>query len=143
MQDNSSSEPTLQDNSKSTPPRILVVEDNDLNLKLFKDLLMSQGYDVLHTRDGVEAFRLARLHMPHLVLMDIQLPEVSGFEVTRWLKEDPNLKNIPVMAVTAFAMAGDEEKARLAGCSAYITKPISVKPFLATVAHCLALTPIA
>ena len=117
--------------------RILVVEDNDLNLKLFRDLLIAQGYSVLHTRDGVEAFRLARTHKPDLVLMDIQLPEVSGFEVTRWLKEDPALRDIPVVAVTAFAMAGDEEKAKAAGCAAYVTKPIAVRPFLETVAKCL------
>jgi two-component system, cell cycle response regulator DivK len=117
--------------------RILVVEDNDLNLKLFRDLLIAQGYSVIHTRDGVEAFRLARTHTPDLILMDIQLPEVSGFEVTRWLKDDPGLRDIPVVAVTAFAMAGDEEKARVAGCAAYVTKPIAVKSFLETVAKCL------
>ena len=117
--------------------RILVVEDNDLNLKLFRDLLIAQGYSVIHTRDGIEAFRLARTHKPDLVLMDIQLPEASGFEVTGWLKDDPALRDIPVVAVTAFAMAGDEEKARSAGCAAYLTKPISVRPFLETVAKCL------
>jgi two-component system cell cycle response regulator DivK len=117
--------------------RILVVEDNDLNLKLFRDLLIAQGYSVLHTRDGVEAFRLARTHKPDLVLMDIQLPEVSGFEVTRWLKDDPGLRDIPVIAVTAFAMAGDEDKARAAGCAAYVTKPIAVRSFLETVSKCL------
>lgn len=117
--------------------RVLVVEDNDLNLKLFRDLLEAQNYEVLHTRDGIEAFRLARTHKPDLVLMDIQLPEVSGFEVTRWLKEDNALQHIPVVAVTAFAMAGDEEKARAAGCAAYVTKPISVRNFLETVARCL------
>ena len=117
--------------------RILVVEDNDLNLKLFRDLLMAQGYSVLHTRDGVEAFRLARTHKPDLVLMDIQLPEVSGYEVTRWMKDDPALRDIPVVAVTAFAMAGDEERAKSAGCAAYVTKPIAVRNFLDTVATCL------
>lgn len=131
-----SSEAADQSNSAKLR-RILVVEDNDLNLKLFRDLLIAQGYSVMHTRDGVEAFRLARTHKPDLVLMDIQLPEVSGFEVTRWLKDDPGLRDIPVIAVTAFAMAGDEEKARAAGCSAYVTKPIAVKAFLETVAKCL------
>ncbi len=125
------------DQSGARLRRILVVEDNDLNLKLFRDLLIAQGYSVIHTRDGVEAFRLARTHKPDLVLMDIQLPEVSGFEVTRWLKDDPGLRDIPVVAVTAFAMAGDEEKAKVAGCAAYVTKPISVKSFLETVATCL------
>lgn len=113
------------------------MEDNDLNLKLFRDLLMAQGYSVLHTRDGVEAFRMARTHKPDLVLMDIQLPEVSGYEVTRWMKDDPALRDIPVVAVTAFAMAGDEERAKSAGCAAYVTKPISVRDFLETVATCL------
>lgn len=117
--------------------RILVVEDNDLNMKLFRDLLIAQGYSVIHTRDGVEAFRLARTHKPDLILMDIQLPEVSGLEVTRWLKEDAGLKDIPVIAVTAFAMSGDEDRAKDAGCAAYVTKPISVRAFLETVANCL------
>ena len=119
--------------------RVLVVEDNDLNSKLFKDLLIAQGYGVIHTRDGVEAFRLARTHRPDLVLMDIQLqlPEVSGLEVTRWLQEDPNLKDIPIIAITAFCMSGDEERAKAAGCTAFITKPISVKPFLETVNACM------
>lgn len=126
--------PTL---SKSQLRRILVVEDNDLNSKLFRDLLIAQGYGVIHTRDGVEAFRLAREHHPDLVLMDIQLPEVSGLEVTRWLQEDPMLRKIPVVALTAFAMSGDEERARAAGCAAYITKPISVRPFLETVSQCI------
>ncbi len=117
--------------------RILVVEDNDLNMKLFRDLLIAQGYSVIHTRDGVEAFRLARTHKPDLVLMDLQLPEVSGLEVTRWLKEDAGLRHIPVVAVTAFAMSGDEDRAKAAGCAAYVTKPISVRSFLETVADCL------
>ncbi len=126
-----------QHSPTGTLRRVLVVEDNDLNSKLFRDLLITQGYGVIHTRDGVEAFRLARTHRPDLVLMDIQLPEISGLEVARWMQEDPGLKNIPVVAVTAFATAGDEEKARAAGCAAYITKPISVRPFLETVARCL------
>jgi two-component system cell cycle response regulator DivK len=128
---------TGQASSTGKIRRILVVEDNDLNVKLFRDLLISQGYGVIHTRDGVEAFRLARTHRPDLVLMDVQLPEVSGLEVARWLKEDPGLSNIPVIAVTAFAMSGDEEKAKAAGCAAYVTKPIAVRPFLDTVAQCL------
>ena len=81
----------------------------------------------------MEALKMARSHMPDLILMDIQLPEVSGLEVTKWLKEDDNLKAIPVVAVTAFAMKGDEEKIREGGCEAYIAKPISVTNFLETV----------
>ncbi len=112
---------------------VLVVEDNDLNMKLFHDLLEAHGYNILQTKDGMEALRLAREHRPDLILMDIQLPEVSGLEVTKWLKEDESLKTIPVIAVTAFAMKGDEEKIREGGCEAYIAKPISVTNFLQTV----------
>ncbi len=112
---------------------ILVVEDNELNMKLFHDLLEAQGYKVLQTKDGMEALRLAREQRPDLILMDIQLPEVSGLEVTKWIKEDDELKSIPVVAVTAFAMKGDEEKIRDGGCEAYIAKPISVAQFLKTV----------
>jgi two-component system cell cycle response regulator DivK len=112
---------------------VLIVEDNDLNMKLFNDLLEAHGYSTLQTKDGVEALRLARQHRPDLILMDIQLPEISGLEVTKWLKEDDNLRAIPVIAVTAFAMKGDEEKIRDGGCEAYIAKPISVAGFLRTV----------
>jgi two-component system cell cycle response regulator DivK len=112
---------------------ILIVEDNKLNMKLFHDLLEAQGYDTLQTKDGREALQLAREHRPDLVFMDIQLPEVSGLEVTKWIKEDDDLKAIPVIAVTAFAMKGDEEKIRQGGCEAYIAKPISVTQFLETV----------
>ncbi|MBT3401139.1 MAG: response regulator [Rhodospirillaceae bacterium] len=112
---------------------VLIVEDNELNMKLFHDLLEAQGYATLQTKDGREALKLAREHRPDLVLMDIQLPEVSGLEVTKWIKEDENLREIPVIAVTAFAMKGDEEKIRQGGCEAYIAKPISVSEFLATV----------
>jgi two-component system, cell cycle response regulator DivK len=113
--------------------RVLIVEDNDLNMKLFHDLLEAHGYETLQTKDGMEALKLARQHHPDLILMDIQLPEVSGLEVTQWLKDDEELKGIPVIAVTAFAMKGDEEKIREGGCEAYIAKPISVANFLQTV----------
>ena len=113
--------------------KVLIVEDNDLNMKLFHDLLEAHGYDTLQTKDGMEALRLARLHRPDLILMDIQLPEVSGLEVTKWIKEDDELRMIPIIAVTAFAMKGDEEKIREGGCEAYIAKPISVVNFLQTV----------
>ena len=112
---------------------VLIVEDNELNMKLFHDLLDAHGYKTIQTRDGLEALDLARKHVPDLILMDIQLPEVSGLEVTKWLKEDDKLKEIPVIAVTAFAMKGDEEKIRQGGCEAYISKPISVTMFLDTV----------
>jgi two-component system, cell cycle response regulator DivK len=118
--------------------RVLIVEDNDLNMKLFHDLLEAHGYAILQTKDGLEALRLARQHHPDLILMDIQLPEVSGLEVTKWIKEDEELRTIPIIAVTAFAMKGDEEKIREGGCEAYIAKPISVTNFLQTVARFLA-----
>ncbi|HEY3910869.1 MAG TPA: response regulator [Stellaceae bacterium] len=113
--------------------KILIVEDNDLNMKLFNDLLAAHGYDTLQTRNGVEALALARQHRPDLILMDIQLPEVSGLEVTRWIKEDASLRTIPVIAVTAFAMKGDREKMCNGGCEDYIAKPISVRSFLHTI----------
>jgi two-component system cell cycle response regulator DivK len=112
---------------------VLIVEDNELNMKLFHDLLEAHGYNIIGTRDGMEALRIARDSRPDLILMDIQLPEVSGLEVTKWIKEDDRLKSIPVIAVTAFAMKGDEEKIREGGCEAYIAKPISVTNFLETV----------
>jgi two-component system cell cycle response regulator DivK len=110
--------------------KVLIVEDNELNMKLFHDLLDSQGYQTLQTREGLQALALARLHKPDLILMDIQLPEISGLEVTKWLKDDEELSHIPVVAVTAFAMKGDEERIRQGGCEAYISKPISVMHFL-------------
>ena len=112
---------------------VLIVEDNELNMKLFHDVLDAHGYATLQTRTGLEALALARKHRPDLILMDIQLPEVSGLEVTKWLKEDDSLRDIPVVAVTAFAMKGDEERIRQGGCEAYISKPISVPMFLGTV----------
>jgi two-component system cell cycle response regulator DivK len=102
-------------------------------MKLFRDLLEWKGYRTLQTKDGMEALKIARSHRPDLILMDIQLPEVSGLEVTKWIKEDDELRSIPIIAVTAFAMKGDEEKIREGGCEDYIAKPISVTTFLDTV----------
>jgi two-component system, cell cycle response regulator DivK len=113
--------------------KVLVVEDNDLNMKLFCDLLEAHGYETLQTRDGAAVLEMARSARPDLILMDIQLPEVSGLDVTRWLKDDSDLKSIPVIAITAFAMKGDEERIRQGGCEAYIAKPISVARFMETV----------
>ena len=112
---------------------VLIVEDNELNMKLFHYLLEAHGYATVATRNGIEAMELARRHRPDLIVMDIQVPEVSGLEVTKWIKEDDDLKAIPIIAVTAFAMKGDEEKIREGGCEAYIAKPISVANFLQTV----------
>ena len=117
----------------STAKTVLIVEDNELNMKLFHDLLDAQGYRTLQVREGLGALALAREHQPDLILMDIQLPEISGLEVTKWLKEDEDLRHIPVIAVTAFAMKGDEERIRQGGCEAYISKPISVGYFLDTI----------
>lgn len=109
---------------------VLIVEDNELNMKLFRDLLEAHGIATIETRNGLEVLDIAREKKPDLVLMDIQLPEVSGLDVTKWLKNDEALKTIPVIAVTAFAMKGDEEKIRQGGCEDYISKPISVTRFL-------------
>ncbi len=113
--------------------KVLIVEDNELNMKLFNDLLIAHGYQTIQTRNGVEAVDLARRNHPDLILMDIQLPEVSGLQVTQWIKDDEELRAIPVIAITAFAMKGDEEKIRQGGCEAYLSKPISVVKFLETV----------
>ncbi len=116
-----------------TKKRVLIVEDNELNMKLFHDLLVAHGYNTLQTRNGMEALDIARSDHPDLILMDIQLPEVSGLEVIKWLKDDDALCAIPVVAVTAFAMKGDEQRIRQSGCEAYISKPISLKLFIETV----------
>ena len=112
---------------------VMIVEDNDLNLKLFRDLLEAHGYKTIHTRDGFEVLDMARQNRPDLIIMDIQLPEVSGIEITGWLKAADDLKKIPIIAVTAFAMRGDEEKIRAGGCDDYLSKPIAVHQFIATV----------
>ncbi len=116
---------------------VLIVEDNELNMKLFNDLLQASGYNTVQTKDGREALELARDHHPDLILMDIQLPEISGLEVTKIIKADEKLQDIPVIAVTAFAMKGDEEKIREGGCEGYIAKPISVPNFLEMIAKFL------
>jgi two-component system cell cycle response regulator DivK len=113
--------------------KVLIVEDNELNMKLFHDLLEAHGYQTVETRSGNDVLELARKEKPDLILMDIQLPEVSGLDVTRWLKSDEELKKIPVIAVTAFAMKGDEQKIREGGCEDYISKPISVSGFIDTI----------
>lgn len=115
------------------PKRILIVEDNDLNLKLFRDLLGANGYETTETKEGYEAINLARSLRPDLILMDIQLPEISGLEVTKRIKADVDIRHIPIIAVTAFAMKDDEEKILRAGCEAYISKPISIADFLSAV----------
>ncbi len=115
---------------KALAKTVLVVEDNELNMKLFNDLLEAHGYAVLQARTGPEALAAARRRRPDLILMDIQLPEISGLQVTQEILKDPELADVPVIAVTAFAMKGDEERIRAGGCRDYISKPISVVSFL-------------
>lgn len=113
--------------------KILIVEDNDLNLKLFRDLLGANGYETVETKEGIEAISITRNVMPDLIIMDIQLPEISGLDVTRKIKADPEISHIPIIAVTAFAMKDDEAKILRAGCEAYLSKPIAIDHFLDTV----------
>ncbi|MBL8629425.1 MAG: response regulator [Rhodospirillaceae bacterium] len=122
---------------------VLIVEDNELNMKLFNDLLQAHGYNTLQTRDGRDVLSMTRKHRPDLILMDIQLPEISGLEIAKMLKADDDLNTIPVVAVTAFAMKGDEQKIRNGGCDGYIAKPISVNNFLQTVSKFLEARPAA
>jgi two-component system cell cycle response regulator DivK len=112
---------------------VMIVEDNELNMRLFRDLLTAFGYRTVETRDGLMALDLARAEKPDLILMDIQLPEVSGLDITRWMKADDELASIPIIAVTAFAMRGDEERFREGGCQDYLSKPISVASFIGAV----------
>jgi two-component system cell cycle response regulator DivK len=115
------------------PKRILIVEDNKADLRLLKDILERHGYETLQTGDGLEAISLAFARSPGLILMDLQLPEISGLEVTRRLKDDDRSRHIPIVAVTAFAMGWHEREALDSGCDAYIAKPISILGFLNTV----------
>jgi two-component system, cell cycle response regulator DivK len=110
-----------------TPRRILVVEDNPLNLKLIRDVLQVAGYDVIEAHTGEEGLHLAREDPPDLVLMDLQLPGIDGTETLRRLRQDSLARKVPVVAVTAFAMAEDRERAALAGFDGYVEKPISVR----------------
>ena len=113
--------------------RILVVEDQEDNRRIMRDLLAASGYQWLEATNGDEGLKTAEREVPDLILMDIQLPGLDGYEVTRRIKANPALKHIPIIAVTAFAMKGDEEKIRQGGCEAYIAKPISVTKFLETI----------
>jgi two-component system cell cycle response regulator DivK len=112
---------------------VMIVEDNELNMKLFNDLLRANGYGTMTMRNGYEALDALKESRPDLIIMDIQLPEISGLEVTRRIKQDDALRDIPVIAVTAFAMKGDEERIRQGGCEGYLSKPISVSTFIQTV----------
>ncbi|MGQ9908664.1 MAG: response regulator [Candidatus Flexifilum sp.] len=117
--------------------RILVIEDNSDNLTLITDVLISLQYEVLSARDGVDGLEAARSQRPDLILMDMSLPRLDGWEATRRIKADPALKAIPVIALTAHAMAGDREKALEAGCDDYLSKPINLKELAAKLKHYL------
>ncbi len=121
--------------ARPTAKRILVVEDNELNMKLLNDVLEAHGYEVMSTAQGMVAVAWARQYQPDLILMDLQLPDLSGLEATRQLKSDEETREIPVIAVTAFAMAGDEKKALDHGCDAYVSKPIVLRDFLNLIAE--------
>ena len=114
---------------------ILIIEDNQLNLKLVKTLLQIAKHQVLEAGDAENGLEIAKEQVPDLILMDIQLPGMSGLEATRIIKQDPELMGIPVVALTSFAMQGDEEKAMEAGCEGYITKPIDTREFTKTLAQ--------
>ena len=113
--------------------KILVVEDTEDNRQILRDLLSTAGYDIVEAYDGAEGVAKAAEHKPDLILMDIQMPVMDGFEATRRIKADPALKSIPVIAVTSYALSGDEEKTRAAGCDGYIAKPYSPRQMLAKV----------
>jgi len=110
--------------------RILIVEDNELNMKLLRDVLEAYGYATITTAEGAASLALARENRPDLILMDLQLPDISGFDPVRQLKDHEETRLIPVVAVTAFAMIGDERKALTCGCDAYLAKPILLRDFL-------------
>jgi len=118
---------------KSATKRILIVEDNPLNMKLLRDVLEAHGYETITTGEGGAALTLACERQPDLILMDLQLPDISGFDAVRQLKDDASTRTIPVVAVTAFAMSGDERKALNSGCDAYVAKPISLHKFIEVV----------
>ena len=113
---------------------ILVIEDNELNMKLVRELLQIEGYNIFEATDAETGLNMTREHHPDLILMDIQLPGMDGLYAAKLIKEDPSLKDIPIVALTAYAMKGDKEKALEAGCSGYISKPINTRRFLETVA---------
>jgi two-component system, cell cycle response regulator DivK len=121
-------------------PAILIIEDNPLNFKLAATVLEHAGYRILHASDGNEGIAIARHHKPDLILMDIQLPGMDGLAATRQLKADDDTRGIPIVAVTAFAMAGDGDRIRAAGCDGYIAKPFSYKELVAQVDSVLGTT---
>ncbi len=115
-------------------PKIMIVEDNAMNMRLFSDLLRSKNYTVIECPEGLKALQIAQEQKPDLILMDIQMPEISGLEITRQIRQSPPIADTKIIAVSAFAMEGDGQKMIAAGCDDYISKPISIIPFFDTVA---------
>jgi len=113
--------------------RILVIEDNEDNRQIIRDLLTSLGYELIEAVDGAQGVAMAQSHRPDLILMDIQLPEMDGYEATRQIRAVPELKTVPIIAVTSYALSGDEAKARDAGCDGYVAKPFSPRELLAKI----------
>ena len=113
--------------------RILVIEDQEDNRRILRDLLASAGYEMIEAVTGEDGVALAETHRPDLILMDIQLPGLDGYEATRRIKANPELRQIPIIAVTSYALSGDEAKARAAGCDGYVTKPFSPRQLLAKI----------
>jgi two-component system, cell cycle response regulator DivK len=113
--------------------RILVVEDHEDNRRILRDLLTNAGFQLIEAETGPDGVRMAKLHRPDLILMDLQLPGIDGYEAARQIKAEPHLSSVPIIAVTSFALSGDEERAFAAGCSAYISKPYSPRQLLARI----------
>jgi two-component system cell cycle response regulator DivK len=131
--DNSNDVSSAETGGGGSGKRILIVEDNRLNMKLFRDLLRVKGHEMFEAGDGGEAIVMVRSLKPDLVLLDIQLPTISGLDVAKAIRADASLAHIPIIAVTAFAQSGDEEMTKESGCDAYLTKPISITSFIETV----------
>ncbi|MFC1541762.1 response regulator [Candidatus Latescibacterota bacterium] len=112
---------------------VLIIEDNPINRKVFKDILSVNSYISIEAVDGEEGYKMAKEHKPNLIVMDVQLPGANGYEVTRRLKSEDDTKDIPIVIVTSFAMAGEENEARAAGCNDYLTKPINIHQFIETI----------
>lgn len=113
--------------------RILVVEDHEDNRRILRDLLTNVGFQLIEAETGPDGVEMAKMHQPDLILMDLQLPGIDGYEATRRIRADPRLSSVPIIAVTSYALSGDEERAFAAGCSAYISKPYSPRQLLASI----------
>jgi two-component system cell cycle response regulator DivK len=113
--------------------RILVVEDHEDNRRILRDLLTNVGFQLIEAETGPDGVEMAKMHQPDLILMDLQLPGIDGYEAARQIRADPRLSSVPIIAVTSYALSGDEERAFAAGCSAYISKPYSPRQLLASI----------